>query len=696
MKKALTVFLAVFAIVVGGCKDYQNDIDALDKRVTALETWQKSVNADITSIKTVVNALEEKDYVTGVSALTDGTGYTITFQNSGTITIHNGEDGAQGEKGDTPKISTKQDTDGKYYWTLDGEWLLSDGVKIPTSGNDGITPVVRINETSGEWEISTDGGTTYTSTGVKAQGTDGDSFFKSVDNTNAGYVTFTLQDGTTLQVAKYKAFKIGVDSDNDAWLVDEGTSIIPLSLPGGLDFKESDYTMITAEVKTPQGTSMDLQGRAATTPWSVKIIKPTLKNNGLFSYYYAAVQVTTPTGIEEGDYAYLEVTLVGNDGSKLTAARGLQVAGPFADKAFRKYIITNVTGLTAEDGVTALTTDSKTIPLTVVNIKTLAAFTGGIKLYFENISSVRGIEYMTGITKLNLNGNEITSLDVSNNTKLTDLDCSFNKITSLDVSNNTKLTDLNCSYNKLTSLNVSKNTLLGELSCETNKITSLDVSHNTQLTFLNCVNNRLTSLDVSKNAQLAKLYCGKNELTNLDVSHNTQLTLLYCANNELTNLDVSHNTQLTTLYCDNNELTNLDMSHNTQLTTFYCGNNRLTNLDVSHNAQLTLLECGNNRLTSLDMLHNTQLTNLYCNKNRLTSLDVSKNTQMAVLDCYINQLSSLDISALTKIKQWQVGKQTDATGKNMTIKLTLKEAQKSARVNDDDNFNENVEYVVVE
>lgn len=39
MKKALIALLAVFAIVAGGCKDYQNDIDALDKRVTALETW---------------------------------------------------------------------------------------------------------------------------------------------------------------------------------------------------------------------------------------------------------------------------------------------------------------------------------------------------------------------------------------------------------------------------------------------------------------------------------------------------------------------------------------------------------------------------------------------------------------------------------------------------------------------------------
>jgi predicted Zn-dependent protease len=577
----------------------------------------------------VVNALEKKDYVTGVSALTDGTGYTITFQNSGTITIYNGEDGAQGEKGDTPNISTKQDTDGKYYWTLDGEWLLNDGAKIPTSGNDGVSPVVRINSDSGEWEISTDGGTTYTSTGVKAQGTDGDSFFKSVDNTNAEYVTFTLQDGTTLQVVKYEAFKIGQDKSNDVWLVDEGTSTIPLRLPAG--FKESDYTMITAEVKTPQGTSMDLQGRAATAPWSVKIIKNTFKGSGIFTHYYATVQVTTPTGAEEGDYAYLEVTLVGNDGNKITVARGLQIAGTFADNAFRKYIITNVTGLTAEDGVTALTTDSKTIPLTVVNIKTLAAFTGNIDAAYSNIKSVKGIEYLTGITELDLNENELTNLDVSKNTQLTKLWCASNQLTNLDISNNTQLTHLICGSNLLKSLNVSKNT---------------------QLIFLRCFNNQLTSLDLSKNTQLTSLMCFDNQLTNLDLSKNTQLTSLWCPTNQLTNLDLSKNTQLTSLMCFDNQLTNLDLSKN------------------------------------------TQLTNLYCHSNRLTSLDLSKNTQLTKLYCYSNRLTNLDISALTKIKTWQVGKQTDTASKDATIKLTLKEAQKSAK--DGDEYNENVEYVVVE
>ena len=42
------------------------------------------------------------------------------------------------------------------------------------NGADGISPIVRINTSTGEWEISTDNGLTYTSTGITAKGDKGD------------------------------------------------------------------------------------------------------------------------------------------------------------------------------------------------------------------------------------------------------------------------------------------------------------------------------------------------------------------------------------------------------------------------------------------------------------------------------------------------------------------------------------------
>ena len=135
-----------------------------------------------------------------------------------------------------------------------------------------------------------------------------------------------------------------------------------------------------------------------------------------------------------------------------------------------------------------------------------------------------------------------------------------------------------CQYNELTSLNVSNNTALAYLDCYSNQFTSLDVSNNTALTYLNCTGNQLTSLDLSKNTALTELGCSGNELTTLDVSNNTALTGLNCENNQLTELDLSRNTALTYLNCTGNQLTSLDLSKNTALTELDCRYNKLTRL----------------------------------------------------------------------------------------------------------------------
>ena len=211
----------------------------------------------------------------------------------------------------------------------------------------------------------------------------------------------------------------------------------------------------------------------------------------------------------------------------------------------------------------------------------------------KGITNLKGIEYFTSLNILRCTDNQLTALDVSENTALTKLNCCFNKLTSLDVSKNTALTILECNANRLTALDVSKNTALTELNCSINELTSLDVSKNTALISLSCVCNQLTSLDVSKNTALQILNCNYNQLTVLDVSKNTALTGLKCRNNQLTVLDVSKNTALTDLECRDNQLTVLDVSKNTALTDLECRNNQLTSLDVS-NTNMDDLYCGGN------------------------------------------------------------------------------------------------------
>ena len=140
-------------------------------------------------------------------------------------------------------------------------------------------------------------------------------------------------------------------------------------------------------------------------------------------------------------------------------------------------------------------------------------------------------------------------------------------------------------------------TSLTYLDCSVNQLTSLDVSQNTALTGLNCGSNIiLTSIDVSGANSLTILDCSSNQLTSLDVSQNTALIDLFCYNNQLTSLDVSQNTALTGLYCSVNPLTSLDVSQNTALTDFFCFNNLLQCLNVKNgnNSNFTLFNATNN------------------------------------------------------------------------------------------------------
>ncbi len=289
----------------------------------------------------------------------------------------------------------------------------------------------------------------------------------------------------------------------------------------------------------------------------------------------------------------------------------------------------------------------------------------------SHISSTKGLEKMTSLTRLSFWSGQLTELDVSKNTALTYLDAWGNQLTELDVSKNTALTYLNVGSNQLTELDVSKNTALTGLSVGNNQLTELDVSKNTALTglsvgdnqlteldvskntaliSLSVYNNQLTELDVSKNTALTYLDVDGNQLTELDVSKNTALTDLSVRHNQLTELDVSKNTALTYLNVEINQLTKLDVSKNTALTTLYAQYNQLTELDVSKNTALTDLIARNNQLTELDVSKNTALTDLIARGNKLTELDVSKNTALTDLNVSYNQLTELDVSKNTRLK----------------------------------------------
>lgn len=160
--------ISVLALFFTGCQEYDDTeikgrVDNLESQVTELRLLVEKINSNLTSLVTAVDALNNQDQIVSVEKLPAGNGYTITFKKSGTITIYNGEkgldgkngtDGLDGKDGKSPVISISQDSDGKYYWTLDGEWLLVNGQKVPATEEVAV-PKIKVED--GKFLFSTNG-----------------------------------------------------------------------------------------------------------------------------------------------------------------------------------------------------------------------------------------------------------------------------------------------------------------------------------------------------------------------------------------------------------------------------------------------------------------------------------------------------------------------------------------------------------
>lgn len=146
MKKILSV-LCIATLLFVSCSDEYDDsklwqnVNDLKDRIASLEKTVQTMNSDISSIQSIIDAINARDYIVKIEELADKSGYTITFAKGNTITIKHGKDGIDGK--DSPIIGIDI-YEGIYYWTIttngNKTWLLdNDGNKLKVSGVDGKT-----------------------------------------------------------------------------------------------------------------------------------------------------------------------------------------------------------------------------------------------------------------------------------------------------------------------------------------------------------------------------------------------------------------------------------------------------------------------------------------------------------------------------------------------------------------------------
>ena len=248
-------FLSILSLVILGfasvaCYDdaeLRESIEDLDSRVKTLETLCSEMNTNISSLVTVVNAMQKGDYIVSVSPLLeDGVevGYRIVFKESGVVDLYHGKDGADGadgedgsdgkdgingtdgtdgEDGHSPVLGTKQDEDGAYYWTVDGEWVLDGkGNKIPLV-TLGATPELKIENNT--WYVTYDGETWEEVGPAVAVG------IKSIE-TVGGELVITMADGDAFRIPLGSPMKV-VLGEFDVKTLQYGSDlVIPYTIEG--------------------------------------------------------------------------------------------------------------------------------------------------------------------------------------------------------------------------------------------------------------------------------------------------------------------------------------------------------------------------------------------------------------------------------------------------------------------------------
>jgi len=243
--------------------------------------------------------------------------------------------------------------------------------------------------------------------------------------------------------------------------------------------------------------------------------------------------------------------------------------------------------------------------------------------YNSSVSSLN-LTGLTNLSGLNCENTNLGTLDLSSFPNLSSVNCNQSALTSLNVNGLTNLHDLDCGTNYLTNLNVSSSNLT-RLECQGNRISTLDVSNSTNLQYLNCSSNTLTTLNVNGLSAIQTLLCDYNQLTLLDLTTMNNLIELDCSNTSITVLATSNLPNLQKLSCFRTQIATLDVSNSPNLQRLNCsqnpllaslfiknGSNEVYGLDFGTNPSLRYICADESQLTAVQTkITNYGLTNCF-------------------------------------------------------------------------------------
>lgn len=181
-----------------------------------------------------------------------------------------------------------------------------------------------------------------------------------------------------------------------------------------------------------------------------------------------------------------------------------------------------------------------------------------LNLNDDNIGDLTGIEGFASLQHLHFGGNDLSSVDLSNNTNLRTIRSTFGNAS-------------------LSTVSLGSHPSLIELTLNDTNVASIDVTGAPGLLLLDLIR----SLD------------GPGPVTALDLGTNPDLEALYLSNNQIASIDLSGNTLVTDVWIDGNPVSTLDFGLHSQLVWLdasSCPNLASVNLANGNNAFLATVD----------------------------------------------------------------------------------------------------------
>ena len=714
MIKRIT-WIAVAACLLTACYDdsalvdrldqHDSEISALKSDVKKLQEEVSKINSNIEGLQKVVDALQKNVYIKDVAEVKDAgkvIGYTITFTDSGKITIYHGEKGekgeqgeqgpqgepgaagAQGAPGETPVIGVKE-SGGVLYWTINGSYLTdADGHPVRATGNDGTngtngengkdgaTPQLRINE--GNWEVSYDGENWTVVGPATTEVSGGDAVFSGVKETKSA-VVFTLADGSKLSVDKLVEFSVNIDSSKDYEVVEGVATEIPYTL-SGVGNGESRVDAIAsgdwwAEVAVSDKTSGVLKVTGGKNA-QAKVMFYAADGKGrsdIRTLYFTGgvLSATVPSETVPAEGAEVTIPVVTNVDYEVAIAADSQ--------SWISYEITKAGAVRNENLV--LTVEENTTPEVRTGIVELKDAQGAV---IQTISLTQESGSWTAPTFEDssfksfllwgtpyLDWNEDGALSSSEAARCTSLNITgtYSSLAGIEALYNLKTFTLTeNSGAKLTSIDLSKNKKLESVTISksyyaTSVLESLNIS---DLHALNTVQTggvtALKTIELGSAPKLTSLSAFNTALEAIDLSKAPELTSLAVYGTKLTELEVKDNPKLENLSAGVATIESLDLSANTLLKSISLDNAGITELDLSGMTELTSFTASGCKLEKLDLSNSAKLTSLSIGtygsgvSNTLKLVDIRKATRLSSVSLYSNVLEEVIVPKGTDTSKW--------------------------------------------